>query len=93
MSRRRRIRVAKVKFSVGQHVRISNENLKFVKSGEQNFSTEVFRITKLIEGRPRPVYELLDLNKTPIEGQFYAEELISVRISKETNYKIDKILD
>jgi len=87
----RRIRVAKVNFSVGQHVRISKEKMKFAKGGEQNFSNEVFRITKVIERRPRPVYELEDLNKTPIEGQFY-EELTPVRISKHTTYKIDKIL-
>ena len=88
--RRRRIRVAKVKFSVGQHVRISKEKMKFAKGGEQTFSTEIFRITKVIEREPRPVYELEDLNKTPIEGQFYAEELTPVRITEQTEYKIDK---
>jgi len=66
--------------------------MKFTKGGEQNFSTEVFRITKVIERRPRLVYELEDLNKTSIEGQFYGEVLTPVRISKETSYKIDKIL-
>ena len=91
--RRRRIRVAKVKFSVGQHVRISKEKMKFAKGGEQTFSTEIFRVTKVIERRPRSVYELEDLNKTPIEGQFYAEELAPVRITEQTAYKIDKILD
>jgi len=92
-TRRRRIRVAKVKFSVGQHVRISKEKMKFAKGGEQTFSTEIFRITKVIERRPRPVYELEHLNKTPIEGQFYTEELTPLRITEETAYKIDKILD
>jgi len=90
---RRRILVAKFKFGVGQHVCISKEKMKFDKGGEQTFSTEIFRITKVIERRPRPVYELEDLNKTTIEGIFYAEELTTVRISKETAYKLDKILD
>jgi len=90
--RRRRIRKAKVKFSVGQHVRISKEKMKFAKGGEQN-STEIFLITKVIERRPRPVYEQEDLNMTPIEGQFYAEELTTLRITEETTYNIDKILD
>jgi len=67
--------------------------MKFAKGGEQNFSPEIFRITKVIERRPRPVYELDDLNKTPIEGQFYGEEITPVRISNQTTYKIDKILD
>ena len=90
---RRRIRVSEVEFSVGQHVRISKEKMKFAKDGEQIFYTEIFRITKVIQRRPRPVYDLEDLNKTPIEGQFYAEELTPLRISKQTTYKIDKILD
>jgi len=90
MNRRRScIRVAKLKFSVGQPVRISKEKMKFANGGEQTFSTEIFRITKVIERRPRPVYELEDLNKTPIEGQFHAEGLTPVRIMEETAYKID----
>jgi len=67
--------------------------MKFAKGGEKYFFTEIFRITKVIERRPRPVYELEDINKKPIERQFYGEELTPVRISKETTYKIDKILD
>jgi len=74
------IRVAKVKFSVVQHERICKEKIKFAKGGEQTFSTEIFRITKVIERRPRPVYELEALNKAPIEEQFWAEELTPDRI-------------
>jgi len=89
---RRRFHVDKVKYTVRQHVRNSKEMEKIAKGGEQNFSTEIFRITKVIEGRPRPVYELEDLNKTPKKGQFYGERLTPIRISKQTNYKINKIL-
>ena len=46
--RRQRIHVANVKFSVAQHVPISNEKMKFAKFGEQNFSTVIFRIAKVI---------------------------------------------
>jgi hypothetical protein len=91
--RRRRVRTVRAKFSVGQHVRISNEKIKFAKGYEQNFSTEIFRIAKVIERWPRPVYELEDLNETTIDGKFYQEELTPFRISKRTVYKIDKILN
>ena len=56
--KRRRIRAVRAKFRAGQHVRISKEKMKFAKGGEQNFSTEIFRIAKVIERRPRPVFEL-----------------------------------
>jgi len=81
-ARRRGVRVAKAEFRVGQYVRISREKMKFTKSAEQNFSTEIFRIAKVIERRPRPLYE----------GQFYQEELTRVRVTRRTVYKIDKIL-
>ena len=61
--------------------------------GDQNFGLEIFRIEKVIKRIPRPVYELEDLNNTPIEGQFYQEDQTPVRITKQTVYKIDKILD
>jgi len=57
-SRKRNVRVAKAKFRAGQHVRISKEKMKFAEGAEQNFSTDIFRITKVIERRPRPLYEL-----------------------------------
>jgi hypothetical protein len=91
--KQQRIQRAQVKFSVGQHVRISKEKMVFAKGAEQNFSTEIFKISKVIRRIPRPVYELEDLNQTPIDGQFYDEELTPVRISKRTAYQIDKILD
>jgi len=67
--------------------------MKFAKGGEQNFSTEIFRIAKVIERRPRPFYELEDLNRTLIDGQFHQEELTPVRVTKITVYKIDKLFD
>jgi len=90
--RRSHIPTALPKFRVGQHVRISKEKMRFAKGAEQNYTTEVFMINKVIRRTPRPVYELQDLNKTLIEGQFYSEELTPVRISDRTVYKIDKIL-
>jgi hypothetical protein len=85
-------RVVKTKFSVGRHVRISRENMRFAKAAEQKFSTELFRVTRVIKRRPWPVYELEDLNNTTIDGHFYQEELVPVLISKRKKYKIDKIL-
>ena len=75
--------------SCRQHVRISKKIMKIAKAAEHNFSTEKFRIVKVNQRRPRAVYELEDLNGTPIDGQFYKEELTSVRITSRTNYKID----
>jgi hypothetical protein len=66
--------------------------MKFAKGGEQNYTTEVFGIIKVIRRIPRPVYELEDLNHKLIDGQFVNEELSPVRIMKHTTFKIHKIL-
>ena len=71
-----RVRIISARFRVGQHFRISKEKMKFKKGAEENFSRETFRINKVIKRTPRPVYELEHLNKTPIEGQFYQEEIL-----------------
>jgi superfamily I DNA and RNA helicase len=84
--------VLKPMFSVGQHVRISREKMRFAKAAEQNFSTQLFRMRSVMKRKPSPVYVFEDLNNTHIDGQFYQEELEPVRISKRKKYKIDKIL-
>jgi len=91
--RKIRVRTVRAQFRAGQHVRISKEEIKVAKGGEQTFSTEIFRIAKVKERRPRPVLELEDLNRTPIDGQFYQEKLTPVGVTRITLQKIDKILD
>jgi hypothetical protein len=49
--------VTMAKFGIGQHVRISNEKMKFKKGAEHNFSHEIFRINRVIKRTRRPVYE------------------------------------
>jgi hypothetical protein len=75
------IRRAPDKFKIG-HVRISKEKLKFAKGGEQNYTTEIFKIQKVVSRIARPVYELVDLLGKHIDGQFYGEELVPVIVPK-----------
>jgi hypothetical protein len=62
----RRVSTISAKFKVGQHVRVSKEKSKVTKVSEQNFGREIFCISKVTKRIPRPIYELEDLNKTPI---------------------------
>ena len=64
-----------VKFKVGDLVRITKEKVKFSTGYEQTFSTEIFRVVKVIRRVPQPVYELSDLQDRPIEGQFIITSL------------------
>ena len=66
--------------------------MKFAKGYEQNFSTEIFRVVKVIPRMPQPVYEMSDLQNRPIEGLFYNYELVKFVVSPQTEFEIDKIL-
>ena len=61
--------------------------MKFAKGGEQNYTTEIFKVRKVVHRTLRPVLELEDLRGREIEGQFYSEELVPVRVTKQTTYK------
>jgi len=71
----------RVKFKV---VKITKEKVKFAKGYEQTFSTEIFRVVKVIKRMTQLVYELSDLQDRPIEGQFYNYELFKVTVSTQT---------
>jgi hypothetical protein len=83
---RTRRSLSKLKSRVGQHVRISKVKVKFAKRGEQNYTTEIYKVSKMVHKTPRPVFELEDLRGQEIEGQFYIEELVPFRVTKQTNY-------
>jgi hypothetical protein len=53
-----RVHSVRAKYSIGQFVRIRKEKVKIAKSAEQKYTTEIFRIIKVIHRSPRPVYEL-----------------------------------
>jgi hypothetical protein len=81
-----------VKYKVGDHVRITKEKVKFAKGYEQTFSTEIFRVVKVIRRMPQPVYKLSDLQDRPIEGQFINYELVKVNVLPASEFQIDKIV-
>jgi len=71
---RLRVRIShgRVKFKVDDLVRITKQKVAFAKGYKQTFSTEIFRVVKVITRVPQPAYELSDLQDRGIEGQFYS---------------------
>jgi xanthine dehydrogenase molybdopterin-binding subunit B len=79
-----KIPIGQVKFKVNDHVRISKQKVLFAKGYEQSYSTQIFRVAKVIKRKPQPVYYLTDLQGRPIEGQFYNYELVKVSVTPDT---------
>jgi len=56
---------------------------KVGKRCEQTFSTDIFRVVKIIQRVSQPTYELSDLQDCPIEGQLYNYRLVKVTVSNQ----------
>lgn len=67
----------KMKFKVGDFVRISKFKKVFDRGFTHGFSPEVFRVAKVYRKFPGQ-YKLIDLSGNDIQGGFYKEELTAV---------------
>ena len=82
----------KFKFEVGQYVRYSFLKKPFDKSYEEQWSSELFKITKRLYTNP-PTYKLSDYKGEKIIGSAYEYEIQHVIKSPDTLWKIDKVLN
>lgn len=82
-------KIGKIKFQVGDIVRISKIKAIFDKGYLPNWSTELFEITEVCKTRP-VTYKLKDLHGQPVTGGFYNEELQKTR--HPDVYLIEKVL-
>ena len=76
------------KFKVGDHVRISKYKNIFAKGYTQNWSEEVFVVSKIKNTVPR-TYVISDLNGEPITGRFYEKEL---QKTSQEKFRIEKVI-
>ena len=67
-------RYKKLKFKVGDRVRISKIDIPFRKGYEPQFTNEIFEISAVSTKKP-PTYIIKDLDKEEILGKFYEKEL------------------
>ena len=80
--------VTKPKFKVGDHVRILKYKNIFAKGYTQNWSEEVFIISKIKNTVPW-TYATSDLNGEKTAGSFYGKEL---QKTYQNEYRIEKVL-
>jgi hypothetical protein len=79
----------KPKFKVGDQVRISRIKRTFAKGYEHNFSYEVFTVKEVLNTNPI-TYKLTEFDGSPIEGSFYASEMIKTAVPDY--YEVEKVL-
>ena len=76
------------KFKVGDHVRTSKYKNIYTKGYTQNWSEEIFMISKIKNTVPW-TYVISDLNGEPITGKFYEKEL---QKTSQEKFRIEKVI-
>lgn len=89
---KKKYKYTKIKYRVGDYVRITKYKHIFQKSYDENFTREVFKIIQVIKRKP-VVYKLCDLQNEPIDGVFYQDEIQKVVYDENNSFKIDKIIN
>lgn len=67
-------------YKAGDIVKVGRNKLLFEKSSTANFTSENFKISKVVNTNPI-TYKLVDLNNEAIGGNYYAQELAKVNLS------------
>ena len=80
----------RAKFSVGDSVRIYKQRGTFHRGYNEDFTEEIFTITKVLKNLPVPRYKIREYNGNEITGSFFQDEL--VHFNPPEFYEID-ILD
>ncbi|KAL7297072.1 hypothetical protein TKK_0009500 [Trichogramma kaykai] len=84
----------KLKYKIGDLVRISRAKNAFAKGYEGGWTVELFKIYRISTTREPSVYFLKDLANDPIKGFFYEKELTRVRKDLScATFEIKEILD
>lgn len=77
------------KLMEGEFVRVMRRRDKFEKGTMVPlWSDEIFRVKNVIERKPFPVYEIIDLNGRMVDGKLYERELQRVNIEGDTPLEI-----
>ena len=81
------LKTQKPKFSEGDSVRIFNERGTFHRGYMEDFSEEIFIISKVMTNLPVPRYRLKEYNGDEIVGSFFQDEI--VKFDPSEFYEID----
>lgn len=80
------------KYKIGQLVRISYQRKVFTRAYNEQWSYEVFKITRRFQMQGLSLYRLSDLLNFKIDGSFYQSELQTVNKNDDAVWEIEKVL-
>lgn len=78
--------------NVGDLVRISHQKRPFMRGYDEQFTTEILKISYRFRQRGYPMYRIVDFLDEKVKGNFYEPELQSVEKNTESLWLIEKII-
>lgn len=82
---------ARVKFVVGDRVRLNKKSKKGYLEKLPGWTEEVFAISRVIPGLVT-TYKIKEIDDTPIGGTFYAHDLQKVTVPDDDLFRIEKVV-
>ena len=79
------------RFAIGDRVRISKYKQAFDKGYEQNYTDEIFTVTRVVKSMPY-TYKLKDTYGEPIIGSFYEPELTLTIVNPNKMYRVEYVI-
>ena len=79
------------RLKAGDKVRLSERVKTFKKGYLPQWTEEVFRIQRVIQG-PVLMYKVEEFYGTPVKGTFYAEDLQKVTVDDDMLWRVEKVL-
>ncbi len=83
-------RKSKKVFRIGDYVRLSLKKRMFKKGYLQNYTEEIFKVSKVFKERYPVMYKIEDLQDEEIDDRFYKEEL--QRVSLPKTFIVEQVL-
>ncbi|XP_044168385.1 uncharacterized protein LOC122952591 [Acropora millepora] len=79
------------RLKAGDKVRLSERVKTFKKGYVPQWTEEVFRIQRVIQG-PVLMYKVEKFDGTPVKGTFYTEDLQKVTVDDDMLWRVEKVL-
>ena len=90
--RGKRRRNIKFRFKINDLVRLSHLKHIFRRGYNQQFTGEIFKITKRFHLQGIPMYKVKDFNDETIEGDFYENDMQKVYKEEDSLWLVEKLI-
>lgn len=90
--RKKNQRTVRYRYKINDLVRLSHLKHIFRRGYNQQFTGEIFKVSKRFHLQGIPMYKVRDFNEELIEGDFYENDLQKVDKSEDSLWLIEKVI-